>query len=57
MEIKFTNKNYHNLKTKLKTNQININKDIDIIDKMKFLGTKMLNIYLTSLFLRISFYL
>ena len=37
------------MKTKLKTNQININKDIDIIDNMEFLETKISNIYLKFL--------
>ena len=47
--IKFTSKNYHNLKAKLKNDQINIIKDIDIIDNLQFLEIKMLNIYIRFL--------
>ena len=44
IDIKFTNKNFHNLKNKLKSENYKIINDIDIIDNMKFLDKKMLKI-------------
>ena len=49
IEIKFTNKQFSNLKFKLKENDIKIIKDIDIIDNMKFLDEIMLKLYLKFL--------
>ena len=49
VEIKFTNKQYHNLKAKIKSDQINVNNDIDIIDNLQFLETKMLKTYIKFL--------
>ena len=49
IEIKFTNKQFHNLKFKLKENDIKTVKDIDIIDNLKFLDEIMLKLYLKFL--------
>ena len=49
VEIKFTIKQYHNLKAKIKSDQINVNNDIDIIDNLQFLETKILKTYIKFL--------